>query len=81
MNVQPSLFAEPIAPPREGYRRFEILVSGVPMLADFNPSWMGTYPFPVVHIEFHSREERVPNPLSETGYLSQFVFAFGRRAV
>lgn len=72
MTAQMSLFGKPTQPPKEGYTRFKIEVAGVPVFADFSP-----HPFPrieVMHIEFQSQGDRQPNPLSETGYLSQFVW-------
>jgi|ERR1017187_3542216 hypothetical protein len=70
MNVQPSLFARPQTAPDEGCERYEIEAAGVTVFADFNPKWMAG----MAHIAFQSVSEREPNPLSETGYLSHFVW-------
>lgn len=70
MNIQPSLFGKPTPLPDERCKRYEIEVGGTTVFADFNPRYFDG----LMHVEFRSLEEEMPNPLTETGYRSQFIF-------
>lgn len=54
--------------PEEGYTRYEVNVDGQKIFADYNPSWLKSGD--TIHIEWRSSG---PNPISETGYRSDFI--------
>jgi len=55
------------------YTEHQLIWQGIPITVRYCPSWLTSGPdLPVQHIELHS-ENRVPLPVTGTGYRSQFL--------